>query len=258
MKTAVFSVLTILMAIHLHAANKATAMWIPESTEISPGQPFRTIVRLTVDDGWHTYWKNPGEGGLPLSIKAELPEGWTLGEIQYPSPKRFGTGDLHGFGYGGEISFPVTLTPPPGAKGKAPALGATVSWLTCNDETCVPGKAEITSAAADPATVSAAYAALPKTIPGAKLEMTTTDDSIRLTLVLPMDIDIDIDPSTFEIFPASRNIIDPAAKPVFEKHLTAPRTWIASAPKSEYLSDDAKGIEIVIVSGQVAFRLLTE
>ncbi|MBC7979393.1 MAG: hypothetical protein H7Y36_02405, partial [Armatimonadetes bacterium] len=125
----------------------ATAEWITESSATDPGKSIRTILKMTVDPGWHTYWINPGEGGLPLKLNAQIPAGWTLGEIQYPAPKQFKTGGLSGFGYEGEIHFPLLITPPPKAA-KIPPLTATLSWLTCNDDACVPGKAELSLAPA--------------------------------------------------------------------------------------------------------------
>jgi len=221
----------------------ASAKWVPESDTIAVGKPIRSVIVMTVDEGWHTYWTNPGEGGLPLSIKAELPEGWTLGEIQYPAPIRFMTGELPGFGYEGEIHFPITLTPSAGAEGKIPPLTATLSWLTCDDSTCLPGKAELTPAKPDSDLVSDAYAEIPSPIPGAKLTASVSGDSVDIVLTLPEGSKID--PVAGEVFPATRNIIDPAAKPVFVK---SGASWKFSAPKSEYLEGKIEALTLILVS----------
>lgn len=231
-----------------------SAKWVPESAAVVSGKPVRTVIAMSLGEGWHTYWTNPGEGGMPLSIEAKLPEGWTLGEIQYPAPKRFMTGDLPGFGYEGEILLPITLTPPADAKGEIPAVTATLSWLTCDDETCLPGSAELIPEKPNADLVSKAYRKLPSPVPGAKLTARTSGDSVELTLTLP--VGSEIDPAACEVFPATQNIINPAAKPAFAK---AGDSWKLSAPKSEYLEGKIDALTLVLAtSDKKAWEISTE
>ena len=229
------------------AENMATAEWIPETAAITPGQPFRTIVRLEIDKGWHTYWENPGEGGLPLSVEVELPDGWTLGEIQFPAPIAFTTGALHGYGYEREVHLPLTITPPAGSNATEFPAGITpaISWLTCNDQSCVPGKANPTLSPPQPEIVEKAYAALPEEIPAATLATSIEGENVTLTLTLPANIKLD--PTTCTVFPATRNVLTPSAKPTFGKHDSSPDTWTTTAPKSEYLEGTPKTLTLVLV-----------
>lgn len=221
----------------------ATASWIAEKMTAKPGEPIRTAIVMKVSEGWHTYWENPGEGGMPLDIEAALPEGWTLGTIHYPVPKRFMTGDMPGFGYEGEIHFPVALTAPDGFVGALPKITATLSWLTCDDGSCLPGDAEMTLVAApEPKSITDAFAAMPQTISDAKLTVASNGKNILLTLSAPQDFDA----SVFEIFPATRNIIDPAANPRFTKG--DGNTWTATAPKSEYLEGQPEELSLVLAA----------
>ncbi len=247
MKVPTLALAAILTLPAAHAENMATAEWIPETAKITPGQPFRTVIRMEIDKGWHTYWENPGEGGLPLSVKAELPEGWTLGEVQFPAPIAFTTGSLHGYGYEGEVHFPLTITPPTGSDATELPAGIVpiISWLTCNDQSCVPGKAEPTLSAPQPELVAKAYAALPEEIPAATLSSAITGESITLTLTLPADSKLD--PTTCTVFPVTRNILAPSAKPTFEKDSNKPNTWTATAPISEYLDGNPDTPSIVLV-----------
>lgn len=242
-----------MLILNAAAETPATATWIAETMSAKPGEPTRTVVVMKVSGGWHTYWENPGEGGMPLEIKAKLPEGWTLGSIQHPVPKRFTTGDLPGFGYEGEIHFPITLTAPDGFEGPLPKIIATFSWLTCDDETCLPGKAEMTlSAAPDPHAVATAFSALPQNVPGAQLTLTAQGDNILITLTVTKDFDA----SAFEIFPATRNIINPAANPRFSKG--GDNTWTATAPKSEYLEGEPKELTLLLAApGKGAWKIST-
>lgn len=236
-------------ALFLNASAKepiAKAEWIPAETDITEGESIRTIIRMTVSEGWHTYWVNPGEGGMKLSLKAELPEGWQLGTLQYPVPKRFTTGALVGFGYEGVIDFPLTLTPPAGASGELPPLEATLAWLTCNDESCVPGKAVLAlPATTDAEAVATAYEKLPLPLEGAQLSADFNGAEASLSLILPGDSDLD--PALWEIFPITPNVLDPASKPRFTQQDSS-SPWIASAPKSEYLSGTPEKLEILLIS----------
>src|SRR6188472_1340153 len=62
---------------------------IQEEKTIQAGRPFWVAVHLNIADKWHSYWKNPGEIGLPTSIEWELPLGYTASDIAWPSPQRF-------------------------------------------------------------------------------------------------------------------------------------------------------------------------
>ena len=63
----------------------------------NPARPGDTIlagVDMKMDPGWHTYWKNSGESGMPTSVNWELPRGVSAGEIQWPAPERLTEQDL--------------------------------------------------------------------------------------------------------------------------------------------------------------------
>src|SRR5207248_2595837 len=49
-----------------------------------PDDTIQAAIVLHMDPGWHTYWKNPGQSGLPTTVTWELPPGVSAGEIQWP------------------------------------------------------------------------------------------------------------------------------------------------------------------------------
>ena len=55
---------------------------VPERTALVPGKPITVALRLKMADGWHTYWRNPGDSGLPTTITWKLPDGVGVGAIQ--------------------------------------------------------------------------------------------------------------------------------------------------------------------------------
>ncbi len=71
------------------------AQLLPERTHAQPGKPMTVGLRLQMIPHWHTYWKNPGDSGLPTRIKWTLPAGWTAGDIQWPHPKNLPVGALN-------------------------------------------------------------------------------------------------------------------------------------------------------------------
>ncbi|GAA5130067.1 hypothetical protein JIN84_04180 [Luteolibacter yonseiensis] len=234
-----------------HAAvrsGKAEADWISTSATYEAGRPFQTAVRLVVDEGWHTYWRNPGEGGMEISVKWELPAGWTAGDLEHPVPKRFMTGDLPGFGYEGTVVFPVAFTPPAGFAGEATLKGK-ISWLTCNEANCVPGNAELVISArpgapeSTPAakTISEALAKVPRPLPAVTL--TVAEKPETLLLSIKNSEDKSFDPKNFDIFPETRQIVDAAASYTFVKE---GEEWRTEVKKSEYLTPPLTSLTLVL------------
>jgi len=121
-----------------------TAELISEQETIRPGAPFTVAVVLHPSPGWHTYWQNPGDSGLPTRVSWKLPAGFRAGELEWPHPVRLGTAPLVTFGYQADavlltrIDAPDTLT-----DGSEASLVAAAAWLACREDACVPGKAEL-------------------------------------------------------------------------------------------------------------------
>ncbi len=230
-------------------SGKAAADWITASATVSGGAPVATGLRLAVDPGYHTYWENPGEGGMKISVKWELPPGWKAAEPTFPVPKRFVTGDLAGFGYEGTVVFPVSVTPPQNFSGKA-TLKAKFSWLTCDDSGCIPGNAdlELTLTAGAPAptrdieVLDAALRRVPLTPPNRiSLKVAEKEKSLVLTIAGLANPNIDL--ATYEVFPATPQAIESAARIRFSRDGTS---WTAEVPKSEYLSSPLRTLTLVL------------
>lgn len=117
---------------------------IADVKSIQPGVPFTAGVLMKMEEGWHTYWKNGGEAGLPTEIAWSLPRGFVAGEIQWPLPHKYNeSGDVLTYGYETENMLLVQITPPADiAAGSSVVLKAKVSWLEC-EKLCVPGSAEV-------------------------------------------------------------------------------------------------------------------
>ncbi|MEL7030097.1 MAG: protein-disulfide reductase DsbD domain-containing protein, partial [Pseudomonadota bacterium] len=88
-----------------------------ETQRIAPGETIWLAVRQTIREGWHTYWRNPGDAGQGTEFNWRLPEGLTAGEIHWPAPERIREGPVTVYGYHDTPVFLVPLYPDDGFVG---------------------------------------------------------------------------------------------------------------------------------------------
>ncbi|HEX4118884.1 MAG TPA: protein-disulfide reductase DsbD domain-containing protein [Rhizomicrobium sp.] len=125
-------------------APKVHARLVAEDLSVPPGGTITVALEENIRDGWHTYWINPGDAGAPSEIKWTLPQGWSAGAIEWPTPKRLPVGPLMDYGYEGKLWLLQKLTVPADAKlGDTVTLKAAVDWLVCKD-ICVPEETTLT------------------------------------------------------------------------------------------------------------------
>ena len=53
---------------------------------VTPGKPLWLGLKIEHQRDWHTYWKNPGDSGLPTKLNFTLPDGMLAGPVQWPTP----------------------------------------------------------------------------------------------------------------------------------------------------------------------------
>lgn len=114
-----------------------------EQESIQPGQPFWVAINVSLQKGWHTYWKIPGDVGVACSIEWYLPEGFHADACQWPKPTRYTEGTKSYFGYKDDFVLMAKLTPPKEMAIDTAPLGATLRWLACDHETCLPGESNM-------------------------------------------------------------------------------------------------------------------
>lgn len=105
---------------------------------VAPGQTFQIALKTTLDDEWHTYWRNPGDSGEPVQISWVLPDSLSAGEIVWPLPYPIPTGPIINYGFEGAPLFPVDFTVAADAAiGSVLEIQADVYYLVCKD-ICIP------------------------------------------------------------------------------------------------------------------------
>ncbi|MFH5924165.1 protein-disulfide reductase DsbD family protein [Roseomonas xinghualingensis] len=117
---------------------RARVTLVADRLAVAPGQPFRLALRQVLAPGWHTYWTNPGDAGEPPSLELTMPDGGQAGAMAFPAPLPIPYGPLVNFGYLGEATFPLILTPPATLEpGRLYTIEGTARWLVCAD-ICIP------------------------------------------------------------------------------------------------------------------------
>jgi thiol:disulfide interchange protein/DsbC/DsbD-like thiol-disulfide interchange protein len=109
-----------------------------EKPSVAPGESFDVALRLRMKDGWHTYWRHPGDSGEPTDISWNLPPGFTAGDIQWPYPQKISMAPLATYGYEGEAMLLVPFKTASDAKpGTTARVTADVYWMVC-ETVCIP------------------------------------------------------------------------------------------------------------------------
>jgi thiol:disulfide interchange protein len=112
---------------------------LADTNAVVPGKPFTVGLLLRMVPGWHTYWKFPGDAGIPTEVKWKLPTGWKVGEIQWPIPLKLSEpGDIQIYGYHDEVLLIQQITPPASISDSMVKLAADANWLVC-EKICIPG-----------------------------------------------------------------------------------------------------------------------
>src|ERR1700761_1647908 len=134
-----------------------------EEKFLGPGQSAWVALEFDIRDGWHTYWRNPGDSGEPTKLAWQLPAGFSAGDIVWTTPHRFEIAPLVNYGYAKHAVHLVQLTAPKDLKAGTPAaLAAKASWLVCSD-VCIPEDAQLSlslPASAQPGSADPGAAAL--------------------------------------------------------------------------------------------------
>jgi thiol:disulfide interchange protein/DsbC/DsbD-like thiol-disulfide interchange protein len=110
---------------------------------VAPGERFTIVLRQTIREHWHTYWRNPGDSGEPTQLTWRTPAAWEIGPIQWPAPEAIPFAMLVNYGYSNEVLFPIEVVARETAPvGESVTLTADAYWLVCSD-ICIPEEATL-------------------------------------------------------------------------------------------------------------------
>ena len=224
---------------------------VAEATAAVPGARLTLGLLLEHDPHWHTYWRNPGDSGLPTELDLTLPDGVVVEAIEWPHPQRFELAGIVNFGYGERRLLPVSITIPADYAKPSLPVRASARWLICEVE-CLPGKADYAlelpvapKADVDPrwrGDFAAARADLPR---AATATLAVAEDGDAITLALG-GLDAVAAPAQWRWFPETPEVVANGAQPQWQRTADG---WQARWPKSEYFTALPADVALVAVDG---------
>lgn len=158
----------------------------------------RGVVQIDLDPGWKTYWREPGDAGVPPELSITGSTNVKSATLAFPAPHRFDDGGTHWAGYKQPVSLPVTLTL---TEPNQPAQLKGHAFLGICETICIPVVAEFDididnspSDALSRTLISTAFEQLPAkaTTNFGATSASRKGDAIELVVNLPAD-DPDID-----------------------------------------------------------------
>jgi thiol:disulfide interchange protein/DsbC/DsbD-like thiol-disulfide interchange protein len=229
---------------------------------IAAGKPMWLGLKLTHQPHWHTYWKNPGDSGLPTTLAWTLPAGVTAGEIDWPAPRRLPIGPLMNHGYEGTVVLPVPLSVPPQFNAAKLEVQLQADWLVCK-EVCIPESGRFSlslpsqaSVATHAADFESALAARPQQPAGvaAKAEPTSQGAPAGSLVVQVDGLPAAVQGSQAEVFSELAGVVDHAA-PVQQRWQGS--TYEARLALSPQRSESPALLPVVMVfgDGKTALRV---
>lgn len=128
------------------------------------GAPLRAGVEIRLKPGWHTYWRYPGDAGVPPRFDFAGSQNVKTVEVLWPAPRRLPEAGLDTIGYDRDLILPLQVTPQD--EGKPVRLRVKVGYAIC-EKLCVPAdsKAELAltgGPGAQDAALTAAEARVPR------------------------------------------------------------------------------------------------
>ena len=227
---------------------------------VAPGKPLQLGLLLTHSPDWHTYWKNPGDSGLPTQLEWQLPAGLDAGEIAWPVPKKISIGHLANYGYEGTalLPVPVTVSPAfnPGPLAQEVTIRLKASWLVCRQE-CIPEDGEFTlqlpiqgTTALHAAAFDAAARAHPQNLPAHADSGARVDGGAVLLRVAGLPAALQ--GQKLEVFPETSGVVETAATPTQQWDGA---TWTARVPLARDRSEGPEPMPLVLAHAGQGWRM---
>jgi|CXWL01.1.fsa_nt_gi thiol:disulfide interchange protein DsbD len=224
---------------------------------LDPGKTVWLGLQLAHQPHWHTYWKNPGDSGLPTVLQWTLPAGMVAGEIAWPTPVKIPIGNLANYGYENTVLLPVPVTIT--SDFKAPLIGGSVpvklraSWLVCLKE-CIPQDGEFVlsvpvrgSTAFNTSAFDASWRSSPKALTGeSKVEIDGNAIKVSVSGLPPA-----WQGKTLDFFPETSEVIETAAK---WTQGWQGAVWSAQVPLSVHRAQSPTVMPMVLAWGDAAQR----
>ena len=164
----------------------------------SSQESFYVGIRLQMQDGWHTYWENPGDSGSPFEATWTTDAGVIIENVSWPTPQTIPYPPLMTFGYEGDVVFPFQVFR--SLDTKLTEISLDFDFLICAD-ICIPEQATLTldlTLASSSDLLDQAIDNLPTKL--LKTKSTISGDELKVVFQSPKEF------STAYIFPREGNL----------------------------------------------------
>src|SRR5512141_294388 len=148
------------------AEDSRSAIRVIAGANKSDAASLRAGIEIKLQPGWKTYWRYPGDSGVPPRFDFSGSENLGAAKVLYPAPHLFTDDTGNSLGYKDRVIFPLRVT----AKepGKPVTLRLKLDYAVC-EKLCIPaeGRAELTlqaGASSHDAALAAAEARVPKPV----------------------------------------------------------------------------------------------
>ena len=224
---------------------------------VQAGQPLWVGLQLTHQPEWHTYWRNPGDSGLPTQLELNLPAGITAGDVLWPLPRKLKAGNLTNYGFDKTVLLAVPLTVSKQYKPNATQtldIQLHANWLVCRLE-CIPQEGDFalhlpvnSSFASNATAFEAVLAEQPKSLPDVKA--TTRFEAQHLVLQVS-GLPASLQGKALHVFPETAELVESAA----EQHPSASQSWqgdvwTVQLPLSNLRLNNPKQVGFLLTTGE--------
>jgi DsbC/DsbD-like thiol-disulfide interchange protein len=214
-------------------------------------------VHFKMEQGWHVYWINPGDSGQPPSFTWQLPQGFSVGDIEWPRPERLqNSPSIADYGYRDDVLLLVPLHTPASWKSNSTVdVSAKAKWLICR-EVCIPDHADLSislsGATAVPSSTAQLFAATKKLLPKPwPNEWKAAVESRKGDFLLTIDTGKQI--AAAEFFPFEPGQVENAAKQRLEPTARGVKVLLQ---KSDLLLKPISRLRgVLVIRGQGAYLL---
>lgn len=123
------------------AAQDATEWQVHEGAKtrliagVGQGGQHHFAWEIELEDGWKTYWRTPGQAGLPPRLNFDGSENLAVARPEFPLPERFDFFGIESYGYAKHLVLPVKAVAEDPARPLS--IQATVDFMVCKD-LCIP------------------------------------------------------------------------------------------------------------------------
>ena len=237
------------------SSDHATGTLLVERSEATPGDTFLGALRLKLADGWHVYWRNPGDSGLPPTVEWTSSPAVTAGEFRFPPPHAIPLEPLMNYGYEGEVVLPFEITIAADASpGDQLTINGLFDYLICAD-VCIPEAITLSitlPVAAAPSAdeeasgiIAATLAKLPADLTG-RAAIERTDAGFRIGVADPAVAAALVDAADVRFFPNGPEILHPPLQPA----RTGPEGVVLELQASDFVTPNSVIAGLLVVEAK--------